>query len=75
MNKKLMTIFVSLVLIFTFFMPESILANSKETMIDTETDKIQLEESSENHEESYKANNEKNDEVSTYNDGSEKLLG
>ena len=50
MNKKLMTIFVSLVLIFTFFMPESILANSKETMIDTETDKIQLEESSENHE-------------------------
>lgn len=59
MNKKLMTIFVSLVLIFTFFMPKSILANSNETMINPETDKIQLEELSENHEESNEANNEK----------------
>ena len=72
MNKKLMTIFVSLVLIFTFFMPKSILANSNETMINPETDKIQLEELSENHEESNEANNEKNDEVSTYNDASKK---
>ena len=68
MNKKLMIIFVSLVLLFTFFMPKSILANLNETMIHPETDKIQLAESSENHE----ANNEKNDEVSTYNDASEK---
>ena len=72
MNKKLMTIFVSLVLLFTFFMPESILADSNETMIDPETGKIQLEESPENHAERHQANNEKNDEVSPYNDDSEK---
>ena len=64
MNKKLMPIFVSLVLLFTFFMPKSILADSNETMIDPETGKIQLEESPENHAERHQANNEKNDEVS-----------